>query len=224
MSLRYRCCLFDFDGTVADTGEGIRRSVAYSLEKMGKPALDVATLSRFIGPPLHDSYMAYCGMSDDEAETAIMRYRERYVDIGLYESHLYPGIAALLKALHEAGACVGIASAKPQFMLERLAAYYEIDRWLDVIVGIGLDRHSADKRDLILRALPTDMDVKCACMVGDRRFDIEAARKLGLGALGVNYGYALPGELRQAGADAVFDSTRDLSNYLLGAVQSDMAD
>ena len=86
MTLKYRCCLFDFDGTIADTGEGIRRSVAYSLARMDRPALPEATLSRFIGPPLHDSYMEYCGMTDDEAETAIKFYRERYVDVGLYES------------------------------------------------------------------------------------------------------------------------------------------
>ncbi len=215
MALKYYCCLFDFDGTVADTGEGIRRSVTYSLERMGKPALDEAMLSRFIGPPLHDSYKEYCHMSDEEADTAILRYRERYVDIGLYESQLYPGIKSLLKALNEAGAYVGIASGKPQFMLERLAAYYEIDCWLDTIVGAGLDRHSADKRDLILRAIPQGVESKRACMVGDRHFDIEAACALGLGAIGVNYGYALPGELIRSGADVVFDSVEALARYLL---------
>jgi len=215
MTLKYRCCLFDFDGTVADTGEGIRKSVAYSLERMGRPALSEAMLSRFIGPPLHDSYREYCGMTDDEADTAIARYRERYVDVGLYESHLYPGMAQLLQRLHEAGAYVAIASAKPQFMLERLAAYYGIDRYLDTIVGVGLDRHSADKRDLILRALPEGADPGRACMVGDRRFDMEAACALGIGAIGASYGYALPGELEQAGAEAVFDSAQSLAGYLM---------
>jgi phosphoglycolate phosphatase len=215
MTLKYRCCLFDFDGTVADTGEGIRRSVAYSLERMGRPALPEMMLSRFIGPPLHDSYREYCDMSDDEADAAIVCYRERYVDVGLYESHLYPDMAQLLQSLHEAGAYVAIASAKPQFMLERLAAYYGIDRYLDTIVGVGLDRHSADKRDLILRALPEAIDPGRACMVGDRRFDMEAACALGIGAIGVSYGYALPGELEQAGAEAVFDSVRALAGYLM---------
>ncbi|MBO7668202.1 MAG: HAD hydrolase-like protein [Firmicutes bacterium] len=215
MSLKYRCCLFDFDGTVADTGEGIRKSVAYSLERMDKPALPEATLSRFIGPPLHDSYKEFCGMSDEEADRAIACYRERYVDVGLYESYLYPGIAALLRRLHDAGAYVGIASSKPQFLLERLAAYYKIDPWLDTIAGVGLARHAADKRDLLLRAMPKDIDPKQVCMVGDRRFDIEAACALGIGALGANYGYALPGELAQAGAEAVFDSVEALSAYLL---------
>ncbi|MBR2698288.1 MAG: HAD hydrolase-like protein [Clostridia bacterium] len=215
MALRYGCCLFDFDGTVADTGDGIRRSVAYSLERMGYPPLPEAMLSRFIGPPLHDSYVDYCGMSDDEAETAIVRYRERYVDIGLYESRLYPGMADLLRALHEAGGYVAIASAKPQFMLERLAAHFGIESLLYKIVGIGLGRHSADKRDLILQALPEGVDPKRACMVGDRRFDIEAACALGLGAVGAEYGYALPGELARAGAEAVFSSVKELADYLI---------
>lgn len=217
MALKYRCCLFDFDGTIADTGEGIRKSVAYSLEVMNRPPLPVSTLSRFIGPPLHDSYMEYCGMTDEEAETAIVRYRERYVDIGLYESHLYPGIAELLRALHEAGAYVAIASAKPQFMLERLAAHFEIAPHLNSIVGVGLNRHSADKRDLILRALPEGMHPAQACMVGDRCFDIAAAKALGLAPIGANYGYALPGELSEAGAEAVFDSVNELYAYLLGS-------
>ena len=216
MALKYRYYLFDFDGTVADTGEGIRRSVAYSLEKLGFPALPEATLSRFIGPPLHDSYMEYCGMTEAEAEHAIEVYRERYVDIGLYESELYPGIAMLLRALHRAGAHVAIASAKPQFMLERLAAHYGIDKYLDAIAGTGLGRHSADKQDLILRALPEGADLSRACMVGDRRYDIEAAKALGMTAVGADYGYSLPGELAGAGADAVFGDVRTMSAYLLG--------
>ena len=68
MALKYGCVLFDFDGTVADTGEGIRKSVAYSLDRMGRPALDEALLDRFIGPPLHDSYVEYCGMTAEAAE------------------------------------------------------------------------------------------------------------------------------------------------------------
>ena len=216
MALKYDYCLFDFDGTVADTGDGIRRSVAFSLEKMGFDALPEATLSRFIGPPLHDSYVEYCGMTDDEAERAIALYRERYVDIGLYESRLYPGMAMLLRSLKAAGVWVGIASAKPKFMLERLAKHFGIDKYLDAISGTGLDRHSADKRDLILAALPEGADLARACMIGDRRYDIEAAAALGMAGVGADYGYSLPGELSDAGADAVFDSVSAMAAHLLG--------
>ena len=216
MALQYDYYLFDFDGTVADTGEGIRKSVAYSLEKLGRPPLNEDQLNRFIGPPLHDSFVEQCGMTDEEAEEAIRVYRERYVDIGLYESALYPGIAALLKELHRQGAYVAIASAKPAFMLERLAEHFGIRNWLDAISGTGLGRHSADKQDLILAALPDGADLFRACMAGDRSFDIEAAKALGLGAVGADYGYSLPGELADAGADEVFDSVSDMSRCLLG--------
>ena len=216
MDLKYRCYLFDFDGTIADTGEGITKSVAYSLEKMGRPVPEQAVLDRFVGPPLQDSYIQYCGLNEDEAERAVALYRERYTDIGLYESRLYPGIAMLLRALHGAGAWVAIASAKPKVMLERLAAHFGIDRYLDTIVGIGLDRHPADKRDLILRALPEGADPSRACMAGDRRFDIEAAKALGLYAAGADYGYAEPGELAAAGSDAVFGDVDAMAAGLLG--------
>ena len=215
MALRYDCYLFDFDGTIADTGEGITKSVAYSLEKLGRPVPDQAILDRFIGPPLHDSYMQYCGLNEEEAERAVALYRERYTDVGLYESLLYPGIAMLLRALHRAGAWVAIASAKPQFMLERLAKHYGIDAYLDNIVGIGLDRHSADKRDLIMRALPEGTEPGRACMAGDRRFDIGAAKALGLFAVGADYGYSEPGELLAAGADAVFEDLYAMAECLL---------
>ena len=213
--MKYDSYLFDFDGTIAETGEGIRRSVAYALEKMGRPVPEKAVLDRFIGPPLHGAFMEYCGLDDAGADRAIALYRERYVDVGLYESHVYPGVAPLLKALHEGGARVAIASAKPQFMLERLAEHFGLDRYLDAIVGIGMERHSADKRDLILRALPEGADPARACMAGDRSFDIEAAKALGLCAVGADYGYSLPGELAASGADAVFDTVAAMRDWML---------
>ncbi len=213
--MRYDCYLFDFDGTLAETGEGIRRSVAFALEQMGLPVPEKAVLDRFIGPPLHDAFMEYCGLDDDGAERAIALYRQRYVDIGLYESSIYPGIAPLLKALRERGAYTAIASAKPQFMLERLTAHFGIDRWLNAVVGVGMGRHSADKRDLLLRALPEGVTPDRACMAGDRQFDIEAAKALGMCAVGADYGYSLPGELAGAGANAVFDSVAEMRDWML---------
>ena len=186
--LKYRYYLFDFDGTIADTGEGIRRSVAYSAEKLGYAVPDVEVLNRFIGPPLHDSYKRYFGMTDDQAEHAIQVYRERYIDIGLYESNLYPGIPALLKALRERGAYVALASAKPQMMLERLTKYFGIDGDLDAISGTDLSRHSADKQDLLMAALPGGANPGEVCMVGDRCLDSEAAKALGRHAVGADYG------------------------------------
>ena len=68
----FDCVIFDFDGTICDTGEGIRRSVAYSLEKMGVEPPEPEALNCFIGPPLHDSFMKYYGFSKEKAFEALM--------------------------------------------------------------------------------------------------------------------------------------------------------
>ena len=213
--LKYEYCLFDFDGTIADTGEGIRRSVAYAAQKLGYEVPDEATLNRFIGPPLHDAFMEIFGMDDAQAEHAIEVYRERYVGIGLYESFIYPGITPLLQALHARGAYVALASSKPSFMLERLCEHFGLSGVIDRISGVGLGRHAADKRDLLLAALPEGVKPGQVAMVGDRKFDIEAARALGFTALGAGFGYAPKGELEAAGSDAVFPDARGLSEHML---------
>ena len=215
LTLKYDYFVFDFDGTLADTGEGIRLSVAQSLERMGRPVPEKAVLDRFIGPPLHDSYMEWCGLNDEEAERAIALYRERYFETGLFEAELYPGVAQLLRALHRGGAYVAVASAKPEVMVRTLAKHFGIDRWLDAIAGTGLGRHSADKRDLLCAALPEGVDMARVCMVGDRSFDIEAGKALGAAAVGADYGYSVPGELAGSGADAVFDSVAALTEWAL---------
>ena len=213
--MKYDYYLFDFDGTVADTGEGIRKSVAYSLEKLGWPVPEKAVLDRFIGPPLHDSYVELIGMDDDTAERAIEVYRERYFTVGVYEAELYPGITQLFRALRARGAYVALASAKPQVMLEKITKHFGIDAFLDGMVGTGLGRHSADKQDLLTAALPDGADATRACMAGDRSFDIEAARALGMCAVGADYGYSVPGELKEAGADVVCGSVAEMTRALL---------
>jgi len=207
--------LFDFDGTIAETGEGIRRSVAYALERLGRPVPGEDVLNRFIGPPLHDSFVELCGFDDEGAEHAIEVYRSRYIGTGLYEASIYPGIAQLLRALHEGGAYVALASAKPEMMVERLTKHFGIDRYIDAISGTTLGRHSADKRDLLLAALPEGADPARACMAGDRSFDIEAGKALGMTAVGTDYGYSIEGELAGAGADLVFDTVSEMTDWML---------
>ena len=213
--MKFDYYLFDFDGTIAETGEGIRRSVAYALERLGRPVPGEDVLNRFIGPPLHDSFVELCGFDDEGAEHVIEVYRSRYIGTGLYEASIYPGIAQLLRALHEGGAYVALASAKPEMMVERLTKHFGIDRYIDAISGTTLGRHSADKRDLLLAALPEGADPARACMAGDRSFDIEAGKALGMTAVGTDYGYSIEGELAGAGADLVFDTVSEMTDWML---------
>lgn len=213
--MRYDYYLFDFDGTIAETGEGIRKSVAYSLEKMGREVPPDEVLNKFIGPPLHYCYKNLFGMSDSEADLAVEIYRERYWDIGLFESYVYPGITDLLRTLKEKGAYVAIASGKPEVMVKTLTKHFDLDKYLDVVAGISLEYKHADKIQLITRALPEGADPARVCMVGDRCFDIDAAKALGMAGIGVGYGYAPEGELVASGADMVFDDVASMAEWLL---------
>ena len=213
IGLKYDYYLFDFDGTLADSGEGIRKSVAYSLEKMNWEVPSREVLNSFIGPPLHGSYVRL-GMTEAEAERAVALYRERYTETGIFETQVYPGIAQMLRRLRRGGAYVAVASGKPEVMLKRVLAHFGLDQYLNASVGVSLDRRDADKRDLIMRALPEGADLSRACMVGDRCFDMDAARALGMAAVGAGYGYGPEGELAASGADVIFDDVASMAGWL----------
>ena len=115
----YDIILFDFDGTVYDTVEGITKSVQYALKKQGIDA-ELEDLRCFAGPPLVDMFMEKFGFSEDTARQAVVDFRERYKPVGIYESRVFPGIPELLKKLRAEGKILGIATSKPQHMAEEL--------------------------------------------------------------------------------------------------------
>ena len=100
----YRFVLFDLDGTLTDSREGIFNSVRYSLDKLGRPCPPYETLLRFVGPPLHDSFERYCGMDAQESHRAVNVFRERYETIGWAENKAAPGMVELMRCLISASA------------------------------------------------------------------------------------------------------------------------
>ena len=213
--MRYNTILFDLDGTLTDSGAGITRSAAYAIERMGGSALPQEILDRFVGPPLVASFMEYAGMSENDALRATEIYRERYSTIGWRENRLYAGMAPLLRALKARGAYLGIASAKPEIFVRRIAERFGFAQFFDSIVGITMENTHADKTELLEQALPEGCDRATAAMVGDRLYDMQAAKKLGLAAVGVLFGYGNREELEQSGADAIAESVAHLREILL---------
>lgn len=210
--MRYeKCVIFDLDGTLTQSEEGIWNCVRYAAKKMDAAQPDAETLRRFIGPPLTYSFQNYMGMTAEQAEEAVRFYRERYVTVGLFENRVYPGIRRLLRMLKAQGCWIGVATGKPQEPSERILTYFGLDKFIDAVAG-PVGNHGAEKDDLIRRALPEAYDE--AWMVGDRKFDVEGGRKVGIKTLGAGYGYGSEEELREAGCTAYAATVQDVIDLL----------
>lgn len=214
--MRFDAILFDLDGTLTASEEGITNSVRYAFEKMGVPSPDASVLRRFIGPPLVGAFMEFGGMTEEEARRATEYYRERFREIGWRENRVYVGIPEMLMALKAQGVRLAVASSKPQVFVEKILKHFGLAPFFESVAAVTMENTDADKSSLIRRAIPQGLDFSRACMVGDRCFDMEAAKKTGLYAVGAAYGYGSREELFSSGADAVANGVPELRDILLG--------
>lgn len=243
--MKYKYVLFDLDGTLTDSKEGITGSVQYALKAFGIEEPDMEKLTPFIGPPLRESFMKFYGFGEEQAEAAVAKYREWFVPKGMFQNRIYPGVKEMLKELKEKGAVLAVASSKPQVFVEKILRYFEIYDDFTVIVGSELNGTRDSKEEVVEETLArlwrnaesaegtdaadrtesadgtditgkTDTGIRTdTVMVGDRRFDVEGGKAHGLVTVGVTFGYAEEGELESAGADYVVDSVEALRRILI---------
>lgn len=212
--MKYEWFLFDLDGTLTESAEGIINSAKYALEKMGVDIPSDEAMRTFIGPPLLWSFQNVAGMSEEDAHKAVEFYRERFSVIGWKENCVYPGIAPLIRGIKKRGGKIALASAKPEKFCLQILDYFGLMPYFDRISAISLSNHSAEKKEIILKALPDAEERKNAVMIGDRVFDIEGAIEAGVACVGVEYGYGSPEEFVKA--DAVAKTPDDLWDILIG--------
>lgn len=219
MSKKYDAVLFDFDGTVADTGEGIFNGIYHALDFMGIERPEPEKLRFFIGPPLQDGFKTVFGLDDAGSNAAVAKHREYYAAGGLYELTFYDGMEELFHKLKERNIKMGISSAKPEIFLKKIVEYFEMTDLFDAVVGNEIHYTHTDKSILINRAielmdLPEDAKV---LMVGDRHFDIDGAKKVGIDSVGVLFGYGSREEFEEAGADYMVADTQELFEIITNA-------
>lgn len=211
----YKTVLFDFDGTVFDTGEGIMKSVQYAAEAFGYPEPDWRALRSFVGPPLVESFARRYSVDEPTARAMCAKYRERYAEKGVDECSVYPGVVELADKLRGLGVNVAIATGKPTpFTVDILSRHGVLDRF-DAVLGSEFDGARNHKWETIVLLLDR-FGHDNAVMVGDRDNDVLSAARCSLPCIGVEWGYAEPGELEAAGAIAVAKTPEELENILLG--------
>lgn len=202
----------DMDGTIIDSKMGITKSVQYALKDRGIIIDDLDLLERHIGPPLKDGFMEYYGFPEAEAEDTIRIYRKYYNAKGIYEIELYEGIEELLKKLKAANFKVVVATSKLETAAKSIVEYFNLTDYFEDVCGASEDDTRTSKESVIRYALEKHKigDLSQVIMVGDRRYDVEGAKAVGIPSIGVLYGYGDREELETAGADYIVENLEEL--------------
>ena len=200
--------VFDLDGTISDPSLGIGRSINYALEAFGHPLLPDEAVSDVIGPPIDVTFARLTGSSDDAYVAALVaKFRERYGRVGFSENTLYSGVAEALAAIADSGVPLALCTSKRVDFAERILDMFGVRGYFGHLDGgdVGIA-----KRDQLARLLRDERIGRGSIMIGDRAFDIDAARVNGLESVGVLWGHGSRDELRSAGAGRLLESPGQL--------------
>ena len=205
--------LFDLDGTLTDSGEGIMNCAVYALAHFGIEAPSKEQLRTIVGPPLSESF-ARLGVEPDKIEEAIQLYRSRYIPIGFYENSPYEGIDKLLEQLKADGHRLYVATSKPEWMAVKVLEYFDLAKYFDIICGAATDMSRNTKGAVIAYLLEQCGQQDHAVMVGDTVYDVLGAKEHNIPCVGVTWGYGIEADMVQAEAYAIAHTMDELYKLL----------
>ncbi|UKI23922.1 MAG: HAD-IA family hydrolase [Anaerotruncus sp.] len=201
----YSTILFDLDGTLSDSSQGIINSSIYALEKYDVNDYDMPLLRKFLGPPLHESFEKFMGFDKEKSLQAVKLYREYFSSKGLFENEIYGGVSDLLQNLKENGKALIVATSKPQLFTDRIMEHFNLAKYFDFIAGSNMDTTRSKKAEVIEYALSecNIKDKSKVVMIGDRAEDVIGAQTVGVNSIGVEYGYGTFDELKKMPAQHI---------------------
>lgn len=219
MEHQFEVAVFDLDGTLLDTSEGVLASVKYTIEKFGFEMLSDEKLSTFIGPPIQNSFANVYGLEGPILQEIATVFRNRYKDIDLLKAKPYDGIYDVFQALLKNGIKPAIATYKRQDYATTVLTYFGFDKYTDIMYGADHE-NKLKKKDIIEKAL-TDAGVKnydCTVMIGDSDNDAIGAKEIGMKFIGVTYGFGFKNalEVNRFSNVGVAGNTKELRNLLIG--------
>lgn len=207
----YQNILFDLDGTLIDSKEGIVNSVKYALSHFSISVEKDEELYKFIGPPLRESFSKYYGFNENDTELAVTKYREFFSKEGMFQNALYKGILELLGSLINAKKNLIIATSKAEIYTKQILKNLKIDKYFSFICGSTLDGSRSTKGQIIQYILKTNNLLCDNCvMIGDKSHDILGARESNMDSIGVLYGYGSYEELKEANATYIIKDVKEL--------------
>jgi len=207
--------LFDLDGTLTDSGEGIINCAPLALRHFGLPIPPYEDMRTFVGPPLHDSFVRF-GVPADQTDEAIRVYRSRYIPTGMFENTPYPGIRELLEKLQAEGYTLYVATSKPEEMSVTILNRFDLAKYFHRICGASIDSSRSTKDAVIAYLLESSGAKADMVMVGDTKYDILGAKAHGIPAIGVGWGYGKVEEMVEAGAVGIAGTMEELVELIHG--------
>ena len=208
-----KAILFDLDGTLTDSGEGIMNCAELALRHFDLPIPDRKTMREFVGPPLDATFIRF-GVPADKTDEAIRVYRSRYTTIGLFENFPYPGIEDALIALKAQGHRLFVATSKPETVSVDILQKFDLYRYFELVCGATFDRSRDTKASVIAYLLEKAGRCDHIIMVGDTAYDVIGAAAHGIPTIGVSWGYGNVDEMKAAGAMAIADTAEELLDLL----------
>ena len=188
--MRYRNAIFDMDGVFIDNSEGIIGCARRTVLELGLPDLPDETYRLFIGPALMYSLKTYAGATEEQCEEGYKKYREYYFARGIDEYRVYDGVEEMLQTLTEAGVKCTVASGKPAESVRRILGTSGLGKYFLRAEGSDRPKKYSDKTKQILAAVVDEP----AVMIGDRVFDLLAAKIAGVDSIYALYGFCAPGD------------------------------
>lgn len=205
--------LFDLDGTLTDSSEGITKCAQLALDHYGIHVEDRNELKFFIGPPLRESFPKM-GIPDSEVEEAVRIFRKRYLVEGKFENAPYPGMGAVLKTLKQEGYDLYVATSKPQATAVEILTKFDLAPYFTYICGAEMDGVRDKKEEVVGYVLSLLPAGEKTLMVGDTVFDVEGAKIMGVPCLCVSWGFGDKQEMISAGAIGMVDTMEELLDFI----------
>lgn len=209
--------LMDLDGTLSDSMLGITKSVQYALKECNVIEDNLDNLCKYIGPPLRASLRQYNGFNEEQVEFALVKYREYFEKYGIYENKVYDGMEELLGKLKKAGKILIVATSKPEEYSRKIIGLCGLKDYFTDVCGATMDNKRAAKKEVIQYALDKNgvKDLSSVVMIGDRWYDIEGAKNVGIASIGVLYGFGNRKELLDIGADRIAETVKDIYDIVM---------
>ena len=208
--MKHQAIIFDLDGTLTDSQEGILSSARFALEQMRWGIPNEAVMRKFLGTPLMFSFQEYCGMTEQQAAKAQDIYRDYYWDTGYLQNQVYPGVRQLLHTLKTKGYYLGVATHKPLKPSVKILEAFNLLQYFDKVAGPEADEDPS-KGELVLRANPDRLP---GLMIGDRATDIKGAQHAGMDGVAALYGYGHREEFEACGTKLYIESADDIYKLL----------